>query len=96
MATDTAASLLSTSTAETRATADPRWYNVLTKEEVMTDQELEAGRQVEQAFQDSYAAWRAVGRPLVGPELDAALNALAAWDAQSKEVKRATGWPPAT
>ena len=59
----------------------------------MTDQELEAGRKVEQAFQDSYAAWRAVGRPLVGPELEAALNALAAWDAQSKEVKRATDWP---
>ena len=62
----------------------------------MTDQELDAGRKVEQAFQDSYAAWRAVGRPLVGPELEAALDALAAWDAQSREAKRATGWPPAT
>lgn len=62
----------------------------------MTDQELEVGRQVEQAFQASYAAWRAAGRPLVGPELEAALDALAAWDAQSKEAKRACGWNPAT
>ena len=62
----------------------------------MTDQELEAGRKVEQAFQDSYAAWRAVGRPLVGPEKEAALDALAAWEAHLKEVKRATGCLPAT
>lgn len=45
----------------------------------MTDQELDAGRKAEQAFHDSYAAWRAVGRPLVGPELEAALDALEAW-----------------
>ena len=61
----------------------------------MTDQELEAGRQVEQAFQDARAAWRAAGRPHEGPELNAFHDALEAWDAQSEEVKRACGWPPA-
>jgi len=48
----------------------------------MTDQELEA----EQAFHASYAAWRAAGRPLVGPELDAALDALAAWEKQREHA----------
>lgn len=47
----------------------------------MTDQELEAGRAMaEQAFQTSYAAWCAAGRPLGGPEMEAALDALEAWD----------------